>query len=149
VSTLDCLDAYVDPLLAPDDFVFWLGSWFGAVLDENWPPRRRRAAVARSVALYRRSGTVGGMKELVELVTGGEVEIEDSGGVTWSQAPNTPPPGRSAEPGRPGQPEQPEPRVVVRVALEPGSGFDAKAIGELIAAAKPAHVAHAVEVNRR
>lgn len=134
ISTLDCLGAYVDPMLAPDDFVSWLGDWFGTVLDENWPSLRRRGAVARSVALYRQSGTVPGLRALVEIVTGGQVEVLDSGDVTWSQEPNTVLPG------------SPEPSVVVRVTAVPGSSLAAKEIDELVAAAKPAHVAHQVEV---
>jgi len=135
ISTLDCIGAYVDPLLAPDDFIAWLADWFGTVLDENWPVRRRRAAVAQSVVLFRQAGTVAGLRALVELVTDGEVEIADSGGVTWSQRPNTPPPGRE------------EAAVEVRVSARPGSPLDLKAIDELVAAAKPAHVAHRVEVT--
>ena len=134
ISVLDCIGAYLDPMLAPDDFVLWLADWFGTVLDENWPLRRQREAVARSVALYRRSGTLAGLRELLELVTGGMVEVEDSGGAIWSQAPNTAPPGRD------------EPALTVRVPAPGGSRFDVKAIGDLVAAVKPAHVAHTVEV---
>ncbi len=134
ISAIDCLSAYIDPMLAPDDFVLWLAGWFGTVLDENWPSSRRRAAVASSVALYRQAGTVSGLRALVELVTGGDVEIADSGGVAWSQAPNTPPPGRN------------EPMVEIRVRARPGAAQVAlKTIDELVAAAKPAHVAHRVE----
>jgi phage tail-like protein len=134
ISVLDCIGAYVDPMLAPDDFIGWLAGWFGTVLDENWPVRRRRAAVAQSVVLFRQSGTVAGLRALVELVTDGEVEIADSGGVSWSQRPNTPPPGRA------------DAEVQVRVSARPGSPLDLKVIDELVAAAKPAHVAHRVEV---
>jgi phage tail-like protein len=135
ICTLDCLGAYLDPRLAPDDFVLWLADWFGTVLDENWPVERRRAAVARSVALYRQSGTLAGLRALLELVTDGEVEVTDSGGVVWSQAPNTPPPGRD------------EASVEIRVSAVPGRPIDVKALDELVAVAKPAHVAHRVEVS--
>ena len=36
-SSLDNLEAYVDPELAPEDFVLWLGDWVGLALDESWP----------------------------------------------------------------------------------------------------------------
>ncbi len=134
ISTLDCLGAYLDPLLAPEDFVSWLAGWFGTVFDENWPLLRRRLAVARSVDLYRQAGTISGLRALVELATGCEAEVADSGGVTWSQRPNTPPPG------------QPEAMVQVRLFAPPGTELDLKSIGDLVAAAKPAHVAHRVEV---
>jgi phage tail-like protein len=134
ISTLDCLSAYTDPLLAPDDFVHWLGRWVGAVLDENWPLERQRATVANSVRLYRLRGTVEGLKALIEVVTGGEVELTESGGVRWSLAPNTAPPGEAVA------------RVSVRVTLPRGASVDAGALEELIIAEKPAHVTHGLEV---
>jgi phage tail-like protein len=134
ISTMDCLAAYLDPGLAPDDFLLWLAGWLGTVLDENWPADRRRAAVAHSVALYRQAGTVAGLRSLVELITDAAVEVTDNGGVTWSQAPNTTPPGRA------------EALVEIRVTGTAVRPVDAKAIGDLVAAAKPAHVAHRVEV---
>jgi phage tail-like protein len=133
ISALDCIGAYLDPMLAPEDFVLWLASWFGTVLDENWPIERQRATAARSVGLFRQSGTVAGLRALLELITDAEVEVTDSGGVVWSQAPNTPPPGRD------------EPLVEIRVSAAPGHPLDLKAIDQLVAAAKPAHVAHRVE----
>lgn len=136
ISTLDCLRAYIDPMLAPDDFVLWLAGWFGTTLDENWPLDRQRAAVARSVVLYRQAGTLEGLRALIELVTGTQVEVSDSGGVVWSQAPNTPPPGQEGQAS-----------VAVRIVAPAGFPLDLKAVDELVAAAKPAHVAHQVEVS--
>lgn len=134
ISTLDCLAAYTDPLLAPVDFVRWLGGWVGAVLDENWPLERQRAAVANSARLYRMRGTADGLRALIEVVTGGEVELTESGGIRWSLAPNTAPPGEAVA------------RVSVRVRLPRGTSVDAAALEELIIAEKPAHVAHGLEV---
>lgn len=135
ISVLDCLAAYADPLLAPEDFLQWIGRWLGAVLDENWPLERRRAAVARTVALHRMTGTVSGLRMFLEVVTGSEarIDIEDSGGVSWSQAPGNAPPGSAGA------------RLVVRVSGPPGR-VDASLLEELIAAVKPAHVVHTLEV---
>ncbi|HEV2344692.1 MAG TPA: phage tail protein [Actinocrinis sp.] len=134
ISALDCLAAYADPLLAPEDFVGWLAGWVGTVLDENWPLERQRATVAHSVRLYRTRGTVEGLRALIELVTAGEVEIAESGGVAWSTAPNTEPPGEAT------------PRLFVRVTLPRGVSVDAAALEALIVAEKPAHVPHRLEV---
>jgi phage tail-like protein len=134
ISTLDCLPAYTDPLLAPDDFVRWLGEWMGAMLDENWPLERQRVTVANSVRLYRMRGTVEGLKALIEVVTGGEVELAESGGVRWSVAPNSAPPG------------DPVARLHVRVTMPHGASVDAASLEELIIAEKPAHVAHGLEI---
>lgn len=137
ISTLDCLVAYTDPLLAPEDFLLWIAGWLGTVLDENWPLERRRAAVARTVALHRMTGTVPGLRMFLEVVTGAEagvgVEIEDSGGVVWSQVPGTAPPGSA------------EAHLAVRVSGARGR-VDAGLLDELIAAVKPAHVVHTLEV---
>jgi phage tail-like protein len=134
ISTMDCMAAYADPMLAPDDFVRWLAGWVGTVLDENWPLDRQRATVAHSVRLYRMRGTVEGLRALIEVVTGGEVELAESGGVAWSVAPNTEPPGEAVA------------RLSVRVTLPRGVTVDAAALEELIIAEKPAHVPHGLEV---
>ncbi len=109
LSTLDCMEAYVDPHLTPEDFLGWLGSWVGAVVDEETPLALRRAAVAHAAALHRSRGTLGGLQALVELLTGGLVD--QAGEQTLS---------------------------AMRMAVEAA-----------VAAAKPAHVAHSVEVVSR
>ena len=59
-SSLDTLHAYLDPALAPDDFLEWLAGWVGVTLDETWPIERRRQLVADATQLYRSRGTVAG-----------------------------------------------------------------------------------------
>ena len=136
VSTIDCLVAYLDPSTAPADFLDWLSGWFGIVLDENLPLPRRRAAVAGAMRLYQARGTVAGLRAQVELVSGGRVEIQDSGGVGSAQAPGSPLPGDDV------------PTVVVRVSLPEGAPpVSERTLDDLIAAGKPAHVAHRLEVT--
>lgn len=134
ISALDCLPAYLDPLLAPPDFTRWLAGWLGAVLDENWPLERQRAAVAHSVSLYRQRGTTEGIKALLELVTGGAVDVTDNGAVHCSTTPNAPLPG---EPGA---------HLTVRVHVQRGAAIDTAALDHLLATEKPAHVTHRLEV---
>ncbi|WDZ87026.1 phage tail protein [Micromonospora cathayae] len=138
VSTLDCLDAYLDPWLAPPDFLLWLGEWVGAYLDENWPVDRQRAMVAAAVATHRLRGTVPGLRELLELATGGEVEVVDSGGVSWSTRPDP-----SADPAT--EPDPPA-RLHVRVRATGPDPVPRHALTELIRAAVPAHVVTTLEV---
>src|SRR5437764_7946625 len=90
ISTLDCIDAYIDTDLAPEDFLAWLGGWVGVVIDDNWPLDRRREFVRRAVQLYRIRGTLPGLKGMMEVVTGGDVQIAETGGVVVSPAPNGP-----------------------------------------------------------
>ncbi len=133
-STLDNFDAYLDPSLAPDDFLAWLGGWVGIALDESWDEARRRTIVARAVELYRMRGTAVGLAGQVEIQTGGSVEIAENGATGWSVDPGGDLPG------------SPEPMVVVRVTVPDPKAIDATSLDALVAAAKPAHVMHRIEL---
>jgi len=133
-STIDNFWAYIDPELAPLDFVEWLAGWVGIELDQTWPEERQRELVARAVKLYERRGTVEGLADLIELYVGVRPTVEDSGGVTWSAAPGTDLPGS----GRP--------TVVVQLAVDEGS-VDMRRLENMVVANKPAHVAHRVEIR--
>lgn len=141
MASLDCIEAYVDPLLAPEDFLTWLAGWSGIVLDENWPLPRQRAVVAATAELYRSRGTPTGLRRHIELVTGGQVEIAESGGVTWSATPtlpDAPVPTDSAD--------AQGPWVSVRVWVPDPHQLNVRALDDLIGALKPAHVIHRLEV---
>jgi phage tail-like protein len=134
LSTLDNLAAYLDPRLAPDDFVEWLAGWVGFALDERWPLARRRDFVRHAVRLFHRRGTVAGLRHHVAIFSGGHVEVIENGGTAWSRTPGAPLPG-SAESG-----------LLVRVRMDPPHDLDVDRLDTLVAAAKPAHVPHRVEV---
>jgi phage tail-like protein len=134
LCTLDNLEHYLSPELAPPDFVEWLGMWVGATLDENWPDDRRRAAVARASAMHRRRGTVSGLAEQIALFTGGVAEVIDNGGVSWSAEPGSALPGTDA------------PSLTVRVRAPDPAAVDQGRLDALVAYAKPGHVPHTVEV---
>jgi phage tail-like protein len=136
VSTLDNLDAYLDPHLTPDDFLTWLGGWVGIAIDETWSMERRRQAVARAVELYELRGTAAGLGRQIEIHTGGRVEITENGGTAWSIDPGGELPG------------SPKPLVVVRVHVDDPKAIDPNRLDALVAAAKPAHVEHRVEIVR-
>lgn len=130
ITTLDCLPAYVDPALAPADFLPWLAGWVGTGLDETWSEARQREAIARAVELHRGRGTVDGLRRQLELASGGEVEIHDTGGVTWS-----------LEPLDDTDPEPAQLTVVVR-----GGSLSEDALHAVVDAAKPASAVHQVRV---
>jgi phage tail-like protein len=131
---LDCIVDYFDPALTPTDFLEWLASWVGIEVDESWATERRRAAVATAVEMYRLRGTIRGLKANLEVLSGGQVEITDSGGVAWSTSPMGELPGQDS------------PRLAVRVTVPEASERTTKAIDSIVIAAKPAHVVHRVEV---
>jgi phage tail-like protein len=134
LACLDNLEAYIDPMLAPEDFLGWLALWMGAELDETWPLERRRRLVATAIDLYRRRGTAAGLRAQLEVCTGATVDIAESGGVAWSQTHG------GALPG------EPVPRLAVRVTFDGDTAVSQRAVEALVAGAKPAHVLHHLEV---
>ncbi|HEX4214933.1 MAG TPA: phage tail protein [Candidatus Dormibacteraeota bacterium] len=134
-ASLDNLDAYLDPRMAPPDFLDWLGTWVGVALDDSWTLERRREFVARATSLHRVRGTVRGLRAYLEVVIGSDVEVEESGGTAWSTAVGEPFPGR--------------PDFEVEVTLRAGGSraLDLDQLDALVAAAKPANVRHRVSVQ--
>uniref|UniRef100_A0AAU1IC27 Phage tail protein I n=2 Tax=unclassified Streptomyces TaxID=2593676 RepID=A0AAU1IC27_9ACTN len=134
LSTLDCLAAYFDPHYAPSDFLEWLASWVGITIDSNWPTERARKALACAVELHRTRGTITGLRDYIEILTGGTAEIADNGGVAWATAPDMPMPGEDT------------PRLAIRVIVPDLEAVNIAVLDDLITAAKPAHVVHRLEV---
>jgi phage tail-like protein len=61
----------------PDDVLPWLASFVGLALDPAWSPERSRAILRAIPELYRRRGTLGGMKLAFGLVFDVEPAIEE------------------------------------------------------------------------
>lgn len=137
LSTIDNLSAYLDPALTPDDFLDWLAGWVGLLPDETWPIERRRALVAVASQVYRRRGTAAGLAMHLKLLTAGDVEISDSGGVSWSRTAGSKPPGDGSY------------AVSVKVKPPKKESLDAARLDAIVAAAKPAHVSHEVVIGDR
>jgi phage tail-like protein len=135
-GVLDSLAAYIDPRLAPPDFVTWLATWVAAELDETWPIEGQRLAVGTAIEQFRRRGTKAGLQLDLESATGGRIEIEENGGVAVSQLPGADFPG------------EPNPRVHIRVFVADPDSIDRAALERLVLASKPAWVAHTVEVRQ-
>ena len=136
-AALDNFPAYLDPWLTPEDFLEWLGSWFGIVLDESWSVERRRVLVSRAFEFYRMRGTASGLKEQVAVLTGGTVELHETGGVATSTT------AGGALPGSPNF------AVLVRVTVDDPASINLARLDALVMAAKPAHVTHKVEIVKR
>jgi phage tail-like protein len=142
-ATLDTLWAYLDPRLAPADFVDWLGGWVAADMvagsaadaaDAADSPAARREAVRRAVELHRVRGTGWGLAEQLRTAFGVTAEVVDSGGTTWSPTPGADLPG------------SPEPSMTVRVRPAGGDVVPVARLRELIEANRPAHVTYTVEI---
>jgi phage tail-like protein len=132
--TLDSLPAYLDPGTPPDDVLEWLAGWVGVVLDGSLDPRRRREVVRTAFAVHRLRGTAAGIRQAVAVVFGTEPEVEETGAAGWSVDPRAPVPGTSPQ------------TVVVRLRIEDPSRVDLERLDAVVAAVKPAHVAHRAEI---
>lgn len=135
ISTLDNLAAYFDPAVAPTDFLAWLAEWVGLPLDENWRDKRQRQMVANAVDLHGARGTLRGLRDHVALFTGYQAEVSD----TTGPASETPDDGGLAA-------RVPSIRIVVTVPAD--ADVDRERLERMVAAAKPAHVFHEIEVVR-
>lgn len=139
--TLDSLDSYVDPWLAPRDFLAWVAEWVSAEWDESLDEMEQRAVVARAAELQGWAGTVKGLADLIELLTGARPEIDDNGGVAWTVEPGGDLPGTA------------EPRVTIRIRVaglaERGPERDDRIerIKTAVHRLLPAHVPATVEVT--
>lgn len=141
VATLDCLHAYVDPMVAPADFVSWLGGWVGVALEEDWPLERRRRFVAAAADLYARRGTSHALADEVAIYTGGVATVADSGGVFTSLAPTS----AEARAAR----RQADRAVRVTVDVPTGTSINWAGLQELIRDAAPAHLPVGIELREK
>lgn len=88
-NVLDCLHAYIDPAVAPPDFVQWLGDWIGLHLDEDWSTDRSRRLVASAVEMFAKRGTTAGLCKEIALYTDGVAHVDDPGGTYTSGVPGS------------------------------------------------------------
>ncbi|MFB9464566.1 phage tail protein [Streptomyces cinereospinus] len=133
-ATLDNLPAYLDPRVAPADFLTWLASWVGAADDAQWPVERRREAVVRAVELHRWRGTRRGLVEALRLALGVHAEVSGDGGAVWSDTA-----GADLPPAPPAE-------TLVRVWPGEAREVDPDRVRELVRAMCPVHTLCRVEV---
>ena len=133
---LDNLDAYFDPMLAPNDFVALLAAWVGLAVDDNWSEGQTRRLVADAVDTYRWRGTRRGVIALVEAYTGVTPDLVESGGTISTATQGAAAPG------------SPTPGVRVRIRLPAGAIEDVTRLTRLISETVPAHVPVTVEIIR-
>lgn len=131
---LDNLPAHLDLALAPDDSLPWLAGWVGVELDTGLDPPRQRELLRAAAGLHGWQGTARGIAVAVEAMLGVPTEVIETGGSTWSPDPDSEIPG------------EPVPAVVVRVHPADPDDLDLDRLEAVVAAAKPAHVLHRVQV---
>lgn len=135
LAVLDCLSAYFDPALAPEDFVAWLGGWVGAEVTGDETLEVLRRVVGGAAAAHRLRGTARGVSELIRLAFGYVPEVIESGGATWSPRP------RGSFPG------DTQPHLLVRLRVPDPASVNRGRVEQLVAAVRPAHIPCVVEVT--
>ncbi|TDE98783.1 phage tail protein I [Occultella glacieicola] len=133
-TTLDSLWTYLDPHLAPEDFLEWLADWVGVEVDDAWSLERKREIVAQAAQIHRLRGTAAGLELAVRLVTGAEVTVADSGGTIWSRTPGADLPGKAPA------------ELTVTVHVPDPDTVDLARVDRVVRDVKPAHVPHVVEI---
>lgn len=87
-TSLDDIDNLVnvpDPSVAPAPLLPWLGSWVGVpAIDASLPELVQRDLVRTGSASLAWRGTRQGLVPFLELVAGGPVELEETGGI-WRE----------------------------------------------------------------
>ncbi|MEV3938384.1 phage tail protein [Glycomyces sp. NPDC049804] len=134
--TLDGFVAYLDPALAPPDFLDWLAGWVALPVQEQWTVDQRRVLVAHAVELHRWRGTRHGLATHLRLLTGGRVEVADTGG-TIASVQSTDPAGAPVSP-----------HVTITVAVPEPSLVDESRLRSAAAEHVPAHVPFTLRVER-
>jgi len=133
LTILDNQEYYMDPKIAPLDILVWMAGWVGLdELDETWPEESKRDLVAHATELFSVRGTIEGLKRHLAIYIGVEPMVEESGGCSYSMAPNGELPGNSTS------------KIVVTIPAETPRKAHTRKIDMIIQASKPAHMAHSV-----
>jgi phage tail-like protein len=90
VTALDCFPAYLDPWLAPPDYLGWLATLVGQEQPPPGPEQAGRARIAGAVRAYRARGTARGVRAAAAVAAGvpdKNVTVAEGGSVTYSDTP--------------------------------------------------------------
>jgi len=93
MEQVDGLPHRFDPAVAPPSMVRTMGRWLGVDwIDSSIDERLQREIVRNYADLIQWRGTAYGVRRLLEVLTGGEVQVRDTGGVfAEGEAPGGPP----------------------------------------------------------
>lgn len=72
---VDSFGRYLDPDGVPDAFLNWLAGWLALSFEGRWTSAQKRELLRRAPELFRRRGTLAGLKEYLRILTGCEPHI--------------------------------------------------------------------------
>jgi phage tail-like protein len=131
ISVLDCYDAYLDPYLAPIDFVEYMSSWLLVTQDEQWTENMKRTALASCIQRSTLRGTKKSFEDRLSELFGDSATVTDSGKVVVSAEPTDP---NSWEPAA-------SPSVTVDVPAAQLDAVSISTVKDFLNTILPAHVA--------
>ncbi|MGE5672271.1 MAG: phage tail protein, partial [Mycobacterium leprae] len=137
-----------DVRTVPEEYLPWLAGWFDLMLDESWPPWRKRLFLRHASELFAQRGTLQGMLRAVRLATDPSVDDTLFTADVTAEKPvrGLPPAVRVRESFR--QKEGKAHRFVVQV---PASGYglsggiDPEVVRRIVQQEKPAHTSFDVQ----
>ena len=152
-ETLDHLHRFFDAYETPPDFLPWLATWVGIVLDENWPEMKRRRLIREAVELYRWRGTRRGLARYLEIYAGVRPEINDQPFRGMRLGPDTRLGVDLKDPSRLHQNtvlgDVPPHSFVVTIAVADPESVNEQTVRDIIEVQKPAHTAYVARIVRR
>lgn len=76
-----------DPHTTTEDALEWLASWIGVTFDSGYPVEQRRELIAAAPHLFRWRGTLRGLRDALDIATGGRLEngVVSGGSVTGGE----------------------------------------------------------------
>lgn len=81
----DNIEHVVDPTVAPEPMLRWLGSWIGLdAIDLQLPAELQRLVVRSSARTLSGRGTKAALTDFLQMTSGGPAEVVDGGGV-WRE----------------------------------------------------------------
>lgn len=120
-AALDGFAAYLDPATTPEGMLDWLAAWIGLSFDGHVDAQRKRELVMSGVALLPWRGTTRSIRAAVNSVFDQEVEIVEPGAGD-------------------------APILLVRLITDTPDRVDLDRLDAIVAATKPAHLPHRVDI---
>jgi len=135
---IDNIHWYFDPDSTPEEFVPWLSSWLGLVLDERWPEYKRRQLAGAVGDLYKWRGTRKGLSEYLRIYTGVTPKIIEHARAEGMRLGGESKLGTPMQIGGKGA----EFSFTVEIKLPHKNDIDIEVIKNIIESEKPAHTAY-------
>ena len=141
--TVDNLESYFDPLIAPESLVPWLASWLDLTPGPGWTVKRWRELIKSAALLHRLRGTKRGLSEYLRIYTGNIPEISEYiPGMSLGDETKL---GVNTKIGSAGAGNH----FTVTLEIDADSKVDIDTVKSIIDSQKPAHTIYTLQIRQR